>query len=61
MIFSIISSYLLPPVVPERPLLELPLEELLEELLEEPLELLLEELEVPERLLSDELERLVLL
>lgn len=57
MIFSIISSYLLPPVVPERPLLELPLEELLEE----PLELLLEELEVPERLLSDELERLVLL
>ena len=43
--------------MPERPLLELPLEELLEE----PLELLLEELEVPERLLSDELERLVLL
>lgn len=57
MIFSIISSYLLPPVVPERPLLELPLEELLDD----PLELLLEELEVPERLLSDELERLVLL
>lgn len=61
MIFSIISSYLLPPVVPERPLPEFPLEELLEELLEDPLELLLEELEVPERLLSDELERLVLL